>query len=55
MSLENQDEKGFVERCLEDIENNPDLYDALGGDTERFEVDHDEHKLLPESYSSSSK
>jgi hypothetical protein len=31
MSTE-QKEKGFVERCLEDIENNPQLYDALGGD-----------------------
>ena len=54
MSVE-QEEKGFVERCLEDIENNPELYDALGGDTGRFEVDHDEYDLLPEGYSSSSK
>jgi len=55
MSLKKQDEKGFVEKCLEDISNNPELYDALGGDAERFEVDHDEHDLLPEGYSTSSK
>lgn len=50
-----QEEKGFVERCLEDIENNPELYDPLGGDTEKYEVDHDKYDLLPDGYSNSSK
>jgi len=53
MSIE-QTEKSFVERALQDMEDNPELYEALAGNSEH-EPNHDKYDYLPEDYSTSSK
>ena len=53
MSIE-QSQKGFVEGALQDMEENPELYEALAGNSD-YEPDHDKYDYLPEDYSTSSK
>jgi hypothetical protein len=48
-----QDEESFVERARRDMEENPELYRALAGNTDA-EIDHDKYDYLPEDYSTSS-